>query len=74
MFQTNGGFRMLAGSVRAGTAAGVEVPQPAPDVVDLPPSPHPVPTPPPRPPEINDPIQPGQNVPIRDPMVPTQLS
>ena len=54
-------------------AAGVEVPQPAPDVVPLPPSPHPIPpseSPVPTPPEINEPTMPGEHAPVRDPIVP----
>jgi hypothetical protein len=42
-----------------------------PDVVQLPPSPHPVPPPVPVPPEIIEPPMPGQNAPICDPIVPT---
>ncbi|MCY7314246.1 MAG: hypothetical protein LH480_01065 [Rubrivivax sp.] len=56
----------------------VDVPQPAPDVVPLPPTPHPNPPPgtpteiPPleQPPEIIEPPDPGQHVPVQDPMVP----
>jgi splicing factor 3A subunit 2 len=52
-------------------AASVDVPPPSPDVVPLPPSPHPVPPPEPVPPEIIEPPMPGQNAPIRDPIAPT---
>jgi len=54
----------------------VDVPPPSPDVVPLPPSPHPVPLPPAIPefpevpPEIIDPVLPGQIEPIREPIVP----
>ncbi len=56
----------------------VDVPQPTPDVVPTPPTPHPTPAPgtpqeiPPleQPPEIIEPPEPGQHVPVRDPMVP----
>lgn len=62
------------GSSRAVKAHGVEVPQPAPDVVPLPPSQHPVPPPPPHPPEIIEAFVPGQNEPIRDPIVPVDIT
>ena len=52
----------------------VDVPQPSPDVVPLPPSPHPVPPAPPLPPEITDPMLPGQNVPVQEPFRPTPWS
>lgn len=48
----------------------VDVPQPAPDVVPLPPSQHPVPPPADQPPEITEPIMPGQHQPVGDPTVP----
>lgn len=44
-----------------------EVPAPEPDVVPLPPSPHPVPMPPPGPPEIDEPVEPGEHAPVREP-------
>jgi hypothetical protein len=46
------------------------VPQPAPDVLPLPPSPQPALPPPPPPPEIIEPPLPGQNIPIDEPIVP----
>jgi hypothetical protein len=53
-------------------AAGVDVPPPTPDIVPLPPSPHPIPpSPAPVPPEIIEPLKPGQNEPVREPIVPT---
>ena len=54
-------------SVCAVRQQAAEVPAPQPDVVPLPPSPHPVPVPPPGPPEIDEPIEPGQHAPVRDP-------
>ena len=81
-------FEQLSGTPRTRTTrsdaapvrlGGVDVPQPAPDVVPLPPSPHPVPAPPPQPPEIperfpdriTDPYLPGQNEPVGEPVVPS---
>jgi hypothetical protein len=54
-------------------AAGVDVPPPTPDIVPLPPSPHPTtpPSPTPMPPEIIEPLNPGQNEPVREPIIPT---
>lgn len=55
----------------------VDVPPPSPDVVPIPPSPHPVPPPPALPefpelpPEITEPVLPGKNQPVREPIVPT---
>lgn len=52
--------------------ASVDVPPPTPDVVPLPPSPHPTPpSPNPVPPEIIEPPNPGQNEPVREPILPT---
>ena len=59
----------------------VDVPQPAPDVVPTLPTPHPTPQPgtpieiPPleQPPEIIEPPEPGQHVPVQDPVVPGAL-
>jgi hypothetical protein len=51
----------------------VDIPQPPPDVVPLPPSPHPTPPPPKVPPEIIEPPLPGQ-APVRDPIVPTDAA
>ena len=51
--------------------SAVEMPQPTPDVVPLPPSPHPVPPPIDVPPEVIDPVLPGELEPIRDPLPPT---
>lgn len=48
----------------------VDVPQPAPDVVPLPPSPHPVPPSPATPPEVKEPPMPGQ-APVIDPVAPS---
>jgi hypothetical protein len=53
-------------------AASVDIPPPTPDVVPLPPSPHPTPpSPTPVPPEIIEPPNPGQNEPVREPILPT---
>lgn len=53
-------------------AASVDIPPPTPDVVPLPPSPHPIPpSPAPVPPEIIEPPNPGQNEPVREPILPT---
>ena len=49
---------------------GMDVPQPPPDVIPLPPSPHPAPPPPDVPPEITDPVPPGGHEPVRDPAGP----
>lgn len=55
-----------------GLAASVDIPPPRPDVVPLPPSPHPAPpSPTPLPPEIIEPPNPGQNEPVREPILPT---
>jgi hypothetical protein len=56
-----------------GTAV-VDIPPAPPEVVPLPPSPRPVPPPPEVPPEITDPIVPGQNVPVREPVQPMQAA
>ena len=52
----------------------VDVPQPSPDIVPLPPSPHPIPPSPVLPPEINEPTLPGQNEPVREPGLPAPWS
>lgn len=49
-------------------ASATGIPAPRPEVVPLPPSPHPVPPPPATPPEVRDPLLPGQNEPVRDPV------
>jgi hypothetical protein len=51
----------------------VDVPQPSPDVVPLPPSPHQVPPSPVVPPEITEPTIPGQHEPVREPVGPTTV-
>lgn len=60
------------------SAGDVDIPQPTPDVVPLPPSPHPMPPPldmpPEMPPEINEPPAPGGNPPVGDPIGPTDTS
>lgn len=62
-----------AARTRPRTLAAAEVPAPEPDVVPLPPSPHPTPPSPGAPPEIDEPIVPGEHVPVREPpAVPTQ--
>lgn len=55
----------------------VDIPQPAPDVIPLPPTPHPVQTPdtppeidPGHPPEVIEPSLPGEHAPVSDPIVP----
>jgi hypothetical protein len=55
----------------------VDIPQPAPDVIPLPPTPHPRQTPdtpaeigPAHPPEVIEPSLPGEHAPVRDPIVP----
>ena len=55
---------------QAGLSA-VAMPPLVPDVVPLPPSPHPVPPPIDVPPEVIDPVLPGELEPIRDPLPPT---
>lgn len=59
-------------------AAGVDIPQPPPDVVPLPPSPHPTPPPqdipPDMPPGISEPPPPGGNPPVGDPVGPTDIA
>lgn len=57
-----------SGGLRAG--GSVDIPQPPPDTVPMPPSPHPVPPPIDVPPEINDPALPGTDVPVREPTNP----
>lgn len=52
------------------TPLWAHLPPPTPDVVPLPPSPHPGPPPPEVPDEINDPPLPGQGEPMRDPPPP----
>lgn len=47
------------------------MPQPEPDGIPFPPSPHPGPPPSDVPPEVNDPVLPGEIQPIRDPLPPT---
>ncbi len=54
----------------------LDLPQPRPDVVDIPPTPHPTPSPgtppdiePGVPPEINETPSPGEHSPVRDPKV-----
>ena len=54
-----------------GGFSAVEMPPLVPDGVPLPPSPHPVPPPIDVPPEITDPVLPGELEPIRDPLPPT---
>ena len=54
-------------SIRARAWMHVDVPQPSPDIVPLPPSPHPIPPSPALPPEITEPTLPGQNEPVREP-------
>ena len=49
----------------------VDIPQPPPEVVDLPPAQHPVP-PPLRPPEITEPWLPGRHQPITEPSRPNE--
>lgn len=48
----------------------VDIPQPAPDVVPLPPSPHPMPPAPDVPPEIKEPPGPVDIPPVREPGTP----
>ena len=48
-----------------------EMPSPVPNEVPLPPSPYPVPPPLDVPPEVNDPVLPGEIQPVRDPLPPT---
>lgn len=60
-------FRAGERAVRVVGQQAAEVPAPQPDVVPLPPSPHPVPVPPPGPPEVDEPVEPGEHAPVRDP-------
>lgn len=65
------GISMMARfSFSAAGTISMHVPQPSPNVVPLPPSPHPVPPQPPVPPEIIDPVPPGGNEPVYDPVEP----
>ena len=61
---------MLTTRLASLTGVATDIPAPQPDVVPLPPSPHPVPPPPATPPEVQDPVLPGQNEPVRDPVPP----
>ncbi|MES2960570.1 MAG: hypothetical protein V4792_20445 [Pseudomonadota bacterium] len=54
-------------------AMATDIPAPEPNVVPLPPSPHPVPPAPATPPEVQDPVLPGQNEPVRDPVPPEAI-
>ena len=47
------------------------MPVPEPDVVPMPPPGRPVPPPPETPPEVQDPVLPGELEPVRDPVPPT---
>lgn len=55
---------------RLSTYAWVQahMPQPGPDVVPMPPSPHPVPPAPPQPPEVTEPALPEEDPPVIDPV------
>jgi hypothetical protein len=65
--------RVLGEASRVRFWLNVDVPQPSPDVVPLPPSPHEVPPSPAVPPEIVEPSFPGQNEPVREPSGPIAL-
>jgi hypothetical protein len=51
--------------------SGPEVPPPTPNTVPMPPT-HPVPPPPNVPPEVQDPIEPGADVPVQEPDIPKE--
>lgn len=53
------------------TPTGPEIPPPKPTTVPMPPT-HPVPPPPNVPPEVQDPAEPGADVPVREPDIPKQ--
>lgn len=62
-------------SIRASippTPTGPEIVPPNPTTVPMPPSPHPVPPPPNVPPEVQDPTEPGADVPVQEPDIPKE--
>jgi hypothetical protein len=64
MFTFQRGIHRRSARLQVG---GVDVPQPAPDIVPMPP---PAPPSPDTPPEIIEPPLPGEQIPVREPIVP----